>query len=158
MEHTSTSSPSLQTRAFALLRKWMKNGPLNETETHELIEIQREIPTASVQSELNSFKSVVNTQLVSIKESQDTRFDSMDKRFDSFKESQDTRFDSVDKRFDSVDKRFDSIDKRFDSFKESQDIRFAIILKWLKITSGIGISALLAMGGWLIRLLIIGAS
>ena len=129
----------------------MKNGSLNETETHELIEIQREIPTASVQSELNSFKSVVNTQLVSIKESQDTRFDSMDKRFDSFKESQDTRFDSIDKRFDSID-------KRFDSFKESQDIRFAIILKWLKITSGIGISVLLAMGGWLIRLLIIGAS
>jgi len=156
MEQTSTSLTNLQTRAFALLRKWMKNGSLNETETHELLEIQKEIPTTSVQTKLDSFNSITDAKLDSIKESQDTRFDSVDARFDSVDarfDSVDTRFDSVDARFDSLDARFDSLDAKIDSVKESLDIWFGIILKWLKILTGVGVTVLLTMGIWLIRLM-----
>ena len=81
-------------------------------------------------------------KLDSIKESQYTRFDSVD-----------ARFDSVDARFDSVDARFDSLDAKIDSVKESLDIWFGIILKWLKILTGVGVTVLLTMGIWLIRLM-----
>ena len=88
-------------------------------------------------------------KLDSIKESQYTRFDSVDARFDSV----DARFDSVDARFDSLDARFDSLDAKIDSVKESLDIWFGIILKWLKILTGVGVTVLLTMGIWLIRLM-----
>jgi len=48
------SLPSLPTRAFALLRKWMKNGSLNESETHELVEIQTDLPVESFRSEIKT--------------------------------------------------------------------------------------------------------
>ena len=74
-------------------------------------------------------------------------------KLDSIKESQYTRFDSVDARFDSLDARFDSLDAKIDSVKESLDIWFGIILKWLKILTGVGVTVLLTMGIWLIRLM-----
>ena len=67
-------------------------------------------------------------------------------KLDSIKESQYTRFDSVDARFDSLDAKIDSV-------KESLDIWFGIILKWLKILTGVGVTVLLTMGIWLIRLM-----
>ena len=106
----------------------MKNGSLNETETHEFLEIQKEIPTTSVQTKLDSFISITDAKLDLIKESQDTRFD-------------------------SVDARFDSVNTKIDSVKESLDIRFGIILKWLNILTGVGVTVLLAIGTWLIRLM-----
>jgi len=172
MEQTATSLSNLQTRAFALLRKWMRKGSLDETETHELVEIQKEIPTASVKTEHDTLKSIVETRFDSvdakfdsIKESMDDRFDSVDAKFDSvdakfdsIKESMDDRFDSVDAKFDSVDAKFDSVNTRIDSVKESQEIRFSIVLRWLKILTGVGLTLLLAMAGWLIRFLFTGIS
>ena len=172
MEQTATSLSNLQTRAFALLRKWMRKGSLDETETHELVEIQKEIPTASVKTEHDTLKSIVETRFDSV----DAKFDSVDAKFDSIKESMDDRFDSVntkfdsvdakfdsikesmDDRFDSVDAKFDSVNTRIDSVKESQEIRFSIVLRWLKILTGVGLTLLLAMAGWLIRFLFTGIS
>ncbi len=37
----------------------MKKGFLDETETHELVELQKEIPTVTVETELDSFNSTV---------------------------------------------------------------------------------------------------
>ena len=147
MEQTATSLSNLQTRAFALLRKWMKKGSLDETETHELVEIQKEIPTASLKTERDSFKDIV-----------ETRFDSVDTQFDSIRESLDTRFDSVDAKFDAVDAKFDSVSTRIDSVKESLEIRFSIVLRWLKILTGVGVTLLLAMASWLIRFLVTGGA
>ena len=147
MEQTATSLSNLQTRAFALLRKWMRKGSLDETETHELVEIQKEIPTASVKTEHDTLKSIVETRFDSV----DAKFDSVDAKFDSIKESMDDRFDSVDAKFDSVNTRIDSV-------KESQEIRFSIVLRWLKILTGVGLTLLLAMAGWLIRFLFTGIS
>ena len=86
METTSHASSSPRTRPFVLLRKLDKNGSLTEAETHELVEIQSDLPTDSVKTEINSFKSIVQA-----------------------------KFDSVDARFESVDIRFDLLEKRFDS-------------------------------------------
>jgi len=190
MEQTATSLSNLQTRAFALLRKWMKKGSLDETETHELVEIQKEILTASAGTEPDSFKSIVetrfdsvDTQFDSLKESMDarfdsidTRFDSIDTQFDSLKESLDARFDSIDTRFDSIDTqfdslkesmdaRFDSIDTQFDcleakldSLQESVEIWFSIILRWLKILTGVGVMLLLTMAILFIGFLVTGIS
>jgi len=75
MEEKNNSSPfeSLPTRAFVLLRRWMKNGKLSESETVELVEIQKEMPASTFKSEFDSFKNVVETKLDSIKESQNTK-------------------------------------------------------------------------------------
>ncbi len=94
METKSNATSSPRTRAFVLLRKLDKNGSLTEAETHELVEIQADLPADSVKSEINSFKGIV-----------DARFETVDARFDSV----DTRFDSMEKRFDSMEKRFDSV-------------------------------------------------
>jgi len=96
METTSHASSSPRTRAFVLLRKLDKNGSLTEAETHELVEIQSDLPTNSVKTEINSFKSIVQA-----------KFDSVDARF----ESVDIRFDLLEKRFDLLEKRFDSLIK-----------------------------------------------
>ena len=50
----------LQTRAFALFRKWMKDGSLTESETHELVEIQKEMPAESFKSELRLIRWLVS--------------------------------------------------------------------------------------------------
>ncbi len=94
MKTKSNPMSSPRTRAFVLLRKLDKNGSLTEAETHELVEIQEDLPADSVKSEINSFKGIV-----------DARFETVDARFDSV----DTRFDSMEKRFDSMEKRFDSV-------------------------------------------------
>ncbi len=130
MKTKSNPMSSPRTRAFVLLRKLDKNGSLTEAETHELVEIQADLPADSVKSEINSFKGIV-----------DARFETVDARFDSV----DTRFDSVDTRFDSMEKRFDSMEKRFDS-----------VIRLLKITITTGIGIVLTMGGWLIRSIITG--
>ncbi len=52
----------------------MKKGFLDETETHELAELQKEIPTVTVENELDSFKSIVETRFDSVKESQEIQF------------------------------------------------------------------------------------
>ena len=165
MEQTATSLSNLQTRAFALLRKWMRKGSLDETETHELVEIQKEIPTASVKTEHDTLKSIVETRFDSvdakfdsIKESMDDRFDSVNTKFDSVDAKFDSIKESMDDRFDSVDAKFDSVNTRIDSVKESQEIRFSIVLRWLKILTGVGLTLLLAMAGWLIRFLFTGIS
>ena len=147
MEQTATSLSNLQTRAFALLRKWMKKGSLDEIETHELVEIQKEILTASAGTEPDSFKSIV-----------ETRFDSVDTQFDSLKESMDVRFDSIDTRFDSIDTQFDCLEAKLDSLQESVEIWFSIILRWLKILTGVGVMLLLTMAILFIGFLVTGIS
>ncbi len=37
---------------------------------------------------------------------------------------------------------FDSLNTKIDSVKESQEIRFSIILKWLKVLTGVGVTLL----------------
>ena len=144
METKSNATPSPRTRAFVLLRKLDKNGSLTEAETHELVEIQADLPTDSVKSEINSFKGIVDARFETV----DARFDSVDARFDSV----DARFDSMEKRFDSMEKRFDSMEKRFDSVEK----RFDSVIRLLKITITTGIGIVLTMGGWLIRSIITG--
>ena len=129
MEPTSNSTFSPRTRAFVLLRKLDKNGSLTEAETHELVEIQTDLPTTSVKTEINSFKSIVEARFESV----DSRFDSVDTKISSIKESQDIRFDILDKRF-------------------------AHMVKWLRIASTTGIGIILTMGGWLISSLLTGGS
>jgi len=60
------------------------------------VEIQSDLPTDSVKTEINSFKSIIQA-----------KFDSVDARF----ESVDIRFDLLEKRFDLLEKRFDSLIK-----------------------------------------------
>ncbi len=165
MEQTATSLSNLQTRAFALLRKWMKKGSLDETETHELVEIQKEILTASAGTEPDSFKSIVetkfdsvDTQFDSLKESMDARFDSIDTRFDSIDTQFDSLKESMDARFDSIDTQFDCLEAKLDSLQESVEIWFSIILRWLKILTGVGVMLLLTMAILFIGFLVTGIS
>ncbi|MCY4000685.1 MAG: hypothetical protein OXF84_07770 [Bacteroidetes bacterium] len=125
----------------------MKKGSLDEIETHELVEIQKEILTASAGTEPDSFKSIV-----------ETRFDSVDTQFDSLKESMDVRFDSIDTRFDSIDTQFDCLEAKLDSLQESVEIWFSIILRWLKILTGVGVMLLLTMAILFIGFLVTGIS
>jgi len=82
MKTTSASLPNLITLLFALVRK-MTDGSLTEEEIQEYVETQVEISTASFRTELDPFKTVVETNLDSIEKSQEIRFDSVDKRIDS---------------------------------------------------------------------------
>ncbi|MCY4224822.1 MAG: hypothetical protein OXF06_08290 [Bacteroidetes bacterium] len=50
----------LQTRAFSLFRKWMDHGDLTESETHELVEIQKVMPAESFKSELRLIRWLVS--------------------------------------------------------------------------------------------------
>ena len=168
MESTSKSTSSLRTRAFVLLRKLDQNGSLTEAETHELVEIQTDLPMTSVKSETDSFKSIVDSKIApvnarfdivdnkisSFKASQDQRFDSVDFKISSLKDSHDQRFDTVDQRFDTVDQRFDTVGQRFDLLEK----RFDSVIKWLKIGITTGIGIILTMGGWLITFLFAGGS
>ncbi|MCY3999935.1 MAG: hypothetical protein OXF84_03880 [Bacteroidetes bacterium] len=51
----------LPTRAFSLLRKWMEGGSLTESETHELVEIQKEMPVTTFKSEFDMFRRELNS-------------------------------------------------------------------------------------------------
>jgi len=54
---------NLTTRAFELLRKWMKKGDLTETETHELVEIRKEMPAESFRTELKALNTKFNVMI-----------------------------------------------------------------------------------------------
>ncbi|MCY4001564.1 MAG: hypothetical protein OXF06_03940 [Bacteroidetes bacterium] len=53
----------LQTWAFSLLRKWMNKGNLSESETLELVEIQREMLATGIKSEFESLKTLLETKI-----------------------------------------------------------------------------------------------
>jgi len=56
----------LQTRAFSLFRKWMDQGGLSESGTHELTEIQRKMPAESFRTELKALNTKYNVMIWAI--------------------------------------------------------------------------------------------
>lgn len=56
----------LQTRAFTLFRKWMDQGSLTESETYELVEIQKEMPAESFRTELKALNTKYNVLIWAI--------------------------------------------------------------------------------------------
>jgi len=77
-EDKSTALENLTTRAFVLLRKLSKEGDLSPEEIHELVEIQKDMPSTSFDHKLEILtqtleaqKEVLNQRL----KSQDTKYD-----------------------------------------------------------------------------------
>jgi len=85
----------------------------------------------------------IEEELKAQRQIMETRFEAMDRRFESLQELMETRFEAMDRRFESMDKRFEAMQKQMDVRFEAVDRRFTS-MQWMM---GLGFTLMAALMG-----------